>query len=290
MLSEAKHLPVGAGQLRALLAAVSTAGWKLSAIVALLAAALAPAWAGPPFLTDDPVPVDLHHWEFYLFGTGDRTRENNTVSWPAIEINNGIAKNTQLHLIIPETYVSQGGTSARGLGDSELGVKWRFVEQTGSRPDIATFPLLEIATGDQSKGLGNGRTWLKVPIWLEKDWGAWTSYGGAGYAFNPAPGQRDYPYGGLLIQRTISRSLTLGGEVFLQGATANNPPATAAGAQSSGEPVVAGARSTAIWNFGGFYNFTPNFSLLFSAGHSFQGDGNSVYYVALYRTWGPGAP
>ena len=22
--------------------------------------------AGPPFKTDDPQPVDLHHWEFYL--------------------------------------------------------------------------------------------------------------------------------------------------------------------------------------------------------------------------------
>jgi hypothetical protein len=26
------------------------------------------AGAGPPFLTDDPVPVDLHHYEFYIFG------------------------------------------------------------------------------------------------------------------------------------------------------------------------------------------------------------------------------
>jgi hypothetical protein len=249
----------------------------------------APAWAGPPFLTDDPVPVALHHWEFYTFATGDQTHQNNTVDGPAIEINNGIAPNAQLHLIVPETYYSQDGACARGLGDTELGVKWRFVEQTKDRPDIATFPLLEIATGDQSKGLGNGRTWAKIPIWIEKDWGPWTSYGGGGYAINPAPGQRDYPFGGLLIQRTISPALALGGEVFLQGATANTPPALP-GEQSFVEPVVAGERSTAIWNVGGQYNFTPDFSLLFSAGHSFQGDGNSVYYIALYRTWGPGAP
>jgi hypothetical protein len=25
--------------------------------------------AGPPFLTDDPEPVGLHHWEGYVFGT-----------------------------------------------------------------------------------------------------------------------------------------------------------------------------------------------------------------------------
>ncbi len=27
--------------------------------------------AGPPFLTDDPEPVELNHWEVYLFGQGD---------------------------------------------------------------------------------------------------------------------------------------------------------------------------------------------------------------------------
>ena len=24
------------------------------------------AWAGPPFVTDDPEPVGMHHWEVYL--------------------------------------------------------------------------------------------------------------------------------------------------------------------------------------------------------------------------------
>jgi hypothetical protein len=28
---------------------------------------------GPPFQTDDPVPVDLHHYEFYIFGSMDGT-------------------------------------------------------------------------------------------------------------------------------------------------------------------------------------------------------------------------
>ena len=28
---------------------------------------------GPPYQTDDPVPVDLHHYEFYIFGAADGT-------------------------------------------------------------------------------------------------------------------------------------------------------------------------------------------------------------------------
>lgn len=262
-------------------------GGRMQAAVglALFTLGVSAAWAGPPYLTDDPDPVPYHHWELYTFTTGDRTRHANTVNGPALELNNGVAPNTQLHLIIPETYFSQGGMSASGLGDIEAGVKYRFLTETNGRPEIGMFPLVELPTGDQSKGLGNGRTWIKVPIWLEKNFGPWTSYGGAGYAYNPAPGQRDYFYGGLLVQRTLSPKLTLGGEVFLQGAQVDSDPRV-----SSAGIQVAGARSSALWNFGGSYNFTPDFSLLFTAGHSFQGDGNQVLYLGFYRTWGPGAP
>ncbi len=250
------------------------------------------AWAGPPYLTDDPDPVPLHHWEVYTFATRDQTRSTNTVVGPALEINNGVAPNTQLHLIIPQTYFSQDGMSATGLGDIEAGIKYRFLQETESRPEVGTFPLMELPTGDQARGLGNGRTWVKIPLWLQKSFGPWTTYGGGGYAYNPAPGQRSYGYGGLLIQRALTPRLTLGGEVFLQGAQVNNSQPETAGstAPSSSGIQVAGARPSAIWNLGGQYNFTPDFSLLFTKGHSFQGDGNSVLYLGLYRTWGPGAP
>jgi hypothetical protein len=249
------------------------------------------AWAGPPYLTDDPEPVPLHHWEVYTFAAGDRTRSANIVNGPALEVNNGVAPNTQIHLIVPQTYFSQSGTSARGLGDVEAGVKYRFLSETKSRPEIGMFPQVELPTGDQLRGLGNGRTWVKVPIWLQKDFGPWTAYGGGGYAYNPAPGQRSYGYGGLLVQRTLSSRLTLGGEAFFQGAQADSPQSEtgSAGTSSSGLHV-AGAREASLWNFGGSYNFTPDFSLLFTTGHSFQGDGNSLFYFGLYRTFGPGAP
>jgi hypothetical protein len=258
----------------------------------LLVPLAAPTWAGPPYLTDDPEPVPYHHWEVYSFYTRDQTRMSDTVNGPALELNNGIAPNTQIHLIIPDTYFSSGGTSAHGLGDIELGVKYRFLGQTSSRPDIGTFPQIELPTGDSSQGLGNGRTWVKLPVWLQKDWGAFTAYGGAGYAYNSAPGQRNYFFGGLLAQYTLSPRLTLGGDIFLQGASANAPEAISAGSlgtSASGIPV-AGTRSSEIWEVGGQYNFTPDFSLLFSTGHSFQGDGNRVVYLGLYRTFGPGSP
>jgi hypothetical protein len=131
----------------------------------------------------------------------------------------------------------------------------------------------------------------KAPIWLQKDWKSWTSYGGFGYAYNPVPGRRDYWFGGDLIQKTITPALTLGAEMFFQGASAYQAPLSQnANGISSQATTTAGSRPTAIWNIGGQLNINSDFSVLFSAGHSFRGDGNSVFYIALYRTWGPGSP
>ena len=59
--------PVGRGGAR-------RGGLAILRVLALLALGLAPpAFAGPPFLTDDPEPVDYRHWEAYLFSAYDRS-------------------------------------------------------------------------------------------------------------------------------------------------------------------------------------------------------------------------
>jgi len=99
----------------------------------------------------------------------------------------------------------------------EIGVKYRFVQETGSSPQIGIFPMAELATGDSGKGLGNGRTWWRLPVWIQKGWGEWTTYGGAWYVVNRAAGQKNYPFAGWLLQKDIGEKWTLGGEVFAHG-------------------------------------------------------------------------
>jgi len=67
------------------------------------------AFAGPPFLTDDPEPVDYQHWEAYLFGNGDHAAGGYTINGPAVELNYGVLPDTQLHLVMPMTTVGGGG-------------------------------------------------------------------------------------------------------------------------------------------------------------------------------------
>src|SRR6185437_16229344 len=56
---------------------------------------------GPPYQTDDPVPVDLHHYEFYIFGLADGTPVEMDSAGPAFEFNWGAIPRVQLHAVLP---------------------------------------------------------------------------------------------------------------------------------------------------------------------------------------------
>ena len=105
-----------------------------------------------------------------------------------------------------------------GYGDTELGAKYRFVQQTDCIPEIGTFPLLELPTADQSRGLGDAHPQLYLPIWMQKDFGKWTTYGGGGYWINPGTYNQNWWYMGWyvgwLVQRQITDRFALGTEVF----------------------------------------------------------------------------
>jgi hypothetical protein len=245
------------------------------AAAGILAAALGAGVirAGPPFLTDDPEPVDLNHWELYVFGQGDQGAVYRSITGPAVEMNYGILPETQLHLIAPLANFSSAGSGwASGYGDTELGVKYRFVDETDTLPQVGVFPMAELATGDARNGLGNGKTWYRLPLWIQKSWGPWTSYGGGGLVLNDAPGQRDSGFAGWLVQRDLGKHLTLGSELYWQGADAVGGP------------------GSALANVGGSLNFTEKFSLLFSAGRSIAGARHTVWYLGLYWTGGPDKP
>jgi hypothetical protein len=139
---------------------------------------------------------------------------------------------------------------------------------------MGVFPFVELPAGDASRGLGVGRTWYRLPLWLQKSWGPWTSYGGGGAVVAPAPGYKNYAFAGWLLQRTLTEKLTLGGELFGHGA----------------EGVAAtSTRASTMADLGGFYAIRDGFQLLFAGGHSFLGQGEIYTYLALYWTWGGGS-
>lgn len=227
-------------------------------------------WAGPPFTTDDPETVGYRHWEIDVVTQGLKDKNETSGTAPQVEINYGLLPNADLHMIVLFSYVSsEKGSRNYGLGDIELGVKYQFVQERGWLPMVGISLLAEVPTGNHGRGLGNGRVRVFSPVWLQKSWEPWTTYGGGGYWYNPGTGNKDYWFVGWVVQRELSAKITLGTELFYT---------TPKAAEEGGE---------ARFNVGGFFNLTEEHHLLFSAGRDIHGPNRLSMYIGYQLTLGP---
>ena len=235
----------------------------------LAAATLAPA--GPPFVTDDPEPVELGHWEIYLGSQYAHDRDGAAGTLPHVEVNYGAAPNLQLHLIAPLAFNAPSGLSRQsGYGDTEIGAKYRFLEEGEDRPQAGIFPLVELPTGERARGLGGGHTQVFLPVWLQKKFGTWTTYGGAGYWINPGTGNRNWWFAGWLLQKQVRPNLTIGAEIFHETAKSD------------------GSESDTKMNVGFIWDIDETRHVLASAGPTVRGPSGYQAYFAFQLTFGPG--
>ncbi len=226
------------------------------------------------FRVISPEPTPYENVKLNLHSNLFRTKNGTKVNLPALATNIGLLPDVQIHTLLPRARLSipKDNTTQYGYGDTHAGLKYRFIHETGWRPQVALYPIFSLPTGDSSKGLGN-RTWTgRFPLWMQKKWGDWKLTWGGGYEINPAKNHFNHLFGGVLIRWQITKSLLLGNEVAAEG------------------PRSLNNRSYVLYNFGGHYNFTPQTSLIFSAGHSFYGAKRLIAYLGLDYTWGPPPP
>jgi hypothetical protein len=232
-----------------------------------------PAAAGPPFRTDDPETVDYQHWEMTLFSQGTRIAGSTGATLPGFEVNYGALPNLQLHAIVPLGYESRaGGPSGFGAGDLELGAKYRFLAPGDGDwfPQAGIFPTIEVPIGNQTFSASTGHAQIFLPLWLQKDFGRWSSYGGGGYWIDPGAGNRDFWFFGAALWRSVADNFRLGVEVFHQSVS-----------------VTAGNASTGA-NVGVVYDLSDNWHLLNSVGTGLQNRRTTnkfSWYAALQLTF-----
>lgn len=238
-------------------------GAELRQLLAAAALALvaSPASAGPPFLTDDPEPTDTGHWEIYAPLIEAEGRGGDFSGVAETELNYGAAKDLQLTVGLPVAYAHDRGGWRRGAGDLEVSAKYRFLHDKVAGVQIAAFPGLTLPTA--TNGMGAGHVTALLPIWMQKDIGPWSVFGGGGYAINPGAGNRDYWTGGVAVSRQFGESLLLGIEVDRQGAD-----------------TVGGVGSTSL-GFGAIYQLKAPFRLLASGGPSFDDRGGAAGFHAF---------
>ena len=240
-------------------------GWSVTggALAALILAT--PALAGPPYVTDDPEPTDLGHWENYTFVSGIHT-PGDTGGQAGFDLNYGAFKDVQLTAVIPLDYDSR----AAGAGNVELAIKYKVLHQSDGTltPDVSVFPRLFAPL--QNSRFGPDRAQVFLPVWAEKDWGKWSLFGGGGYQFNPGAGEKNYWQSGIALSRSIGERWSLGAEIY------------------HATPETPDGRDYTEINIGTTYKLSDHWTLMGSGGPGVQNarqGGLYDFYFALLATY-----
>jgi hypothetical protein len=231
------------------------------ALCVLLTCTPRSAWAGPPFLTDDPEPTEPGHWEIYAPLIEAEGRGANFEGTTGVELNYGPVPDIQLTLDLPVAYVHGGDGWRWGRGDLGISAKYRFYHDETASFSIAAFPAATLPTA--SNGMGAGKVTAFLPLWLQKDAGPWSVFGGGGYAINPGIANRDYWSGGLALTRRLGERMLLGIEAHRQGAD-----------------TIGGSASTSL-GLGAIYQLKAPLRLLASGGPTFADNGAGSFHAFL---------
>jgi hypothetical protein len=226
------------------------------------------AEAGPPYQSDDPEPTDFKHFEIYLFTNGASIRDGSGGAF-GVDFNYGATPNLQLTAVFPVEYDHpSGANSLTGLGNIELAAKYRFLHQADVGWDVAVFPRVFLPSA--SAQVGERHFSLLVPLWLGKDWGRWSTFGGGGCVIGRSGESQNYCLAGWALTRAVARNLKLGAEIVHQ------TPDTRGGHASTG--VGAGL----------LYDLNDNFHLLAYAGPGLQNaaeTGRYSWYASILWTF-----
>lgn len=202
------------------------------AATALLVLEPTPSFAGPPYISDDPEPTDYRHFEIYLFNGGARARDGASGE-SGIDFNYGALPNLQLTAVAPLAYnLRADGGDEIGVGNVELAAKYRFLHQATFGWDVALFPRVFLPS--VSSRVGEDHPAFLLPLWLEKDWGKWSTFGGGGCQLDHGGASQDFCMAGWALTRQVLPDLQLGAEIVHQ------TPVTKGGRVSTG--IGAGVR------------------------------------------------
>jgi hypothetical protein len=171
-----------------------------------------PAWpqGGPPFRTDDPETPGNRQWEINIGFIGERDRADGSYETPNLDINYGLGDRIQLKYEVPLSIQELRGDSsqiAAGLGNSMMGVKWRFYETRTEAPRpgkplkskfsfaMSIYPQLALnnPTGSLRRGIVDATPQFLLPLEAKATIGPVRIVGEVGYWFTSKAGPDPVP-------------------------------------------------------------------------------------------------
>jgi hypothetical protein len=205
---------------------------RLQLLLAVALLASTPLSAQMPFATDDTGVTDPGTLHIEIFDELDALQpkqypdlRQNTANF---KLNVGLPHHLELDLDAPylAIYRASGSSNSRGIGDTDMGVKWRMNEEdpSSTRPSFAASFYTEFPTGDTRQELGSGLTDYALNLIVQAPISERTRFNlniGILFAGNTSTGVVGIDtrrgrvfFGGLSALHDLSPRLTVGGEIF----------------------------------------------------------------------------
>jgi hypothetical protein len=130
--------------------------------------------AGPPILTDDTGTPGPGKWEMNMGFTVDKRQDATRFETPAFDLNYGIGEHIQLNYSFSWIVLDSKDEAAKsGLGNSEVAVKWRFLDEDKHGVAMSIYPrfIFNNPTSSADRGLVEEGTVFRLPVQLEKKLG-----------------------------------------------------------------------------------------------------------------------
>ncbi|TWI11511.1 hypothetical protein IP93_01407 [Lysobacter ruishenii] len=229
-----------------------------------LVASLSGHAAGPPLITDDPGTPGDGRWEINLPITLEQTRDERIFEAPLLDINYGLGERTQLKFEVPWLVVDRrdNGTTD-GLGNSEIGIKHRFLDEDRHGVSMSIYPQLEFnnPTSSDERGLVDEGMRFKLPVQMTRSAGPFEWYLEAGYEFVEAS-EDQWLYG-------VATSYRVHGQLELLAEVAG------VASQDFDDEAL-------VFNIGTKIGINDHLNLLLSAGRSFRGSSSGEPELLAY--------
>jgi hypothetical protein len=231
--------------------------WQFFLFLAcLLGCPAAFAQGGPPYYTNDPGTPGNHNWEINLGYMPFLYTAQSITHMPDVDINYGLGDRIQLTFENAWLRVVNPSSSPRyGLGQDQLGVKWRFYDNEESGFAISVFPQLSLNNPDNSvaRGITPRSASLILPVEFSKKLGPVNLNWEVGY--NYVHTGADGWLAGVVVGHDLTENLEIDAEFY--GLGTYHP--------SNGQQTIEGGLR---------YKIQPPFILLLMAGRSVQPSSN----------------
>jgi hypothetical protein len=241
---------------------IRIAGSVLTAFVCV--ACPASAQGGPPYYTNDPGTPGNKQWEINLGYMPFLYNNQSVTHTPDVDINFGLGDRIQLTFENAWLRVYNSVENPKyGLGQDQLGLKWRFYDNQKSGFAMSVFPQLSLNNPNNSvnRGITPPGASLILPVEFSKKLGPVDLNWEVGYNFVHL-GADGY-IAGVVVGHDITENLEIDAEFYALGS-------------------FHGSNASTTFDIGARYKIHPPFILLLMAGRSVQAAQNAQPYFVGY--------